>query len=97
MMFQESTFKMTYVEELSTKFLILPCVVGELNMITILPGENSNLKMVMSVQFTFYRIKGSDKPCRKTTLEICCYQFFPNIFSLLPFSIVIVTLKVRVF
>jgi hypothetical protein len=96
-MFQESTFKMIYVEEILAKILLLPYVEEGLNMVMSLPGEKSDLNMIMSVQFAFYHIKGSDQACRKATLEICCYQFFSHIFSLLPFSIVIVTLKVSVY
>jgi hypothetical protein len=49
MMFQKSSFKMTYVKEIFTSVLLLPCVGGELNMIITLPDENTDLKMVMSV------------------------------------------------
>jgi hypothetical protein len=40
MMFQEATFKMTYVEEICG---------GELNMVIVLPEENTDLKMLMCV------------------------------------------------
>jgi hypothetical protein len=33
MMFQKSSFKMTYVKEIFTNVLLLPCVGGELNMV----------------------------------------------------------------
>ncbi|XP_021071440.1 serpin B6-like isoform X1 [Mus pahari] len=46
MMFQKSTFKMTYVEEISTKILVLPYVSNELNMIIMLPDEHIELRMV---------------------------------------------------
>ncbi|XP_027240711.1 serpin B6-like isoform X1, partial [Cricetulus griseus] len=40
MMFKKSTFKMTYVEEISTKILLLPYVGNELNMVIMLPDEH---------------------------------------------------------
>ncbi|XP_036014126.1 serine proteinase inhibitor member 6C isoform X1 [Mus musculus] len=46
MMFQKSTFKMTYVEEISTKILLLPYVGNELNMIIMLPDEHVELSTV---------------------------------------------------
>ncbi|XP_052012774.1 serpin B6 isoform X1 [Apodemus sylvaticus] len=46
MMFKESTFKMTYVKEISTKILLLPYVDNELNMIIMLPDEHIELSMV---------------------------------------------------
>ncbi|XP_065741080.1 serpin B6-like isoform X2 [Phocoena phocoena] len=46
MMFKKSTFKMTYIAEISTKILVLPYVGSELNMIIVLPDENTDLKTV---------------------------------------------------
>ena len=46
MMFKKSTFKMTYVEEISTNILLLPYVGNELNMIIMLPDEHIELSMV---------------------------------------------------
>ncbi|GAB1298066.1 Serine (or cysteine) peptidase inhibitor, clade B, member 6c [Apodemus speciosus] len=46
MMFRKSTFKMTYVEEISTKILLLPYVGNELNMIIMLPDEHIELSTV---------------------------------------------------
>lgn len=46
MMFKKSTFKMTYIAEISTKILLLPYVGSELNMIIVLPDENTDLKTV---------------------------------------------------
>ncbi|XP_038951902.1 serine (or cysteine) peptidase inhibitor, clade B, member 6b isoform X3 [Rattus norvegicus] len=46
MMFKKSTFKMTYVEEISTTILLLPYVGNELNMIIMLPDEHIELRMV---------------------------------------------------
>ncbi|XP_075826062.1 serpin B6-like isoform X1 [Microtus pennsylvanicus] len=46
MMFKKSSFKMTYVEEISTAILLLPYAGNELNMIIMLPDENVELKTV---------------------------------------------------
>lgn len=46
MMFQKSTFKMSYAEEISTKILLLPYVDNELNMIIMLPDEHVELRTV---------------------------------------------------
>ncbi|XP_021071593.1 serpin B6-like [Mus pahari] len=46
MMFQKSTFKITYVDEISTKILLLPYVGNELNMIIMLPDEDVELRML---------------------------------------------------
>uniref|UniRef100_A0A8C9US12 Serpin B6 n=1 Tax=Spermophilus dauricus TaxID=99837 RepID=A0A8C9US12_SPEDA len=46
MMFQKSTFKMTYIEEIFTKILVLPYVSEELNMIILLPDEHIDLQTV---------------------------------------------------
>ncbi|KAM7324945.1 hypothetical protein ACRRTK_015198 [Alexandromys fortis] len=46
MMFKTSTFKMTYVEEITTKILLLPYAGNELNMIIMLPDEHIDLRMV---------------------------------------------------
>nr|XP_026237445.1 serpin B6-like [Urocitellus parryii] len=46
MMFQKSTFKMTYIGEIFTKILVLPYVSKELSMIIMLPDEHIDLKTV---------------------------------------------------
>ncbi|KAK7802290.1 hypothetical protein U0070_012812 [Myodes glareolus] len=46
MMFKKSTFKMAYVEEISTKILLIPYAGNELNMIIMLPDEHVDLRMV---------------------------------------------------
>nr|XP_026254701.1 serpin B6-like [Urocitellus parryii] len=46
MMFQKSTFKMTYIGEIFTKILVLPYISEELNMIIMLPDELIDLNMV---------------------------------------------------
>ncbi|KAF0878083.1 SPB6 protein, partial [Crocuta crocuta] len=46
MMFKKSTFKMTYIGEIFTQILVLPYVGKELNMIIMLPDENTDLKTV---------------------------------------------------
>ena len=47
MMFKKSSFKMTYVEEIFTKILLLPYAGNELNMIIMLPDEHVELSTVM--------------------------------------------------
>ncbi|ELV13983.1 Serpin B6 [Tupaia chinensis] len=46
MMYMKSTFKMTHVGEISTTILVLPYVSQELNMVIMLPDENTELKTV---------------------------------------------------
>uniref|UniRef100_A0A8C6CL18 Serpin B6 n=1 Tax=Moschus moschiferus TaxID=68415 RepID=A0A8C6CL18_MOSMO len=46
MMFKKSTFKMTYIGEISTQILVLPYVGQELNMVILLPGESTDLNTV---------------------------------------------------
>ncbi|XP_007933558.1 serpin B6-like [Orycteropus afer afer] len=46
MMFKKSTFKITYIGEIFTQILVLPYVKKELNMIIMLPDENTDLSMV---------------------------------------------------
>ncbi|XP_038189639.1 serpin B6-like [Arvicola amphibius] len=46
MMFKKSSFKMTYVEEISTAILLLPYAGNELNMIIMLPDEHVELSTV---------------------------------------------------
>ncbi|XP_014448409.1 LOW QUALITY PROTEIN: serpin B6-like [Tupaia chinensis] len=46
MMYMKSTFKMTHVREISTTILVLPYVGQELNMVIMLPNENTDLKTV---------------------------------------------------
>ncbi|XP_068956584.1 serpin B6-like, partial [Petaurus breviceps papuanus] len=44
MMFQESRFSMTYIGEVFTKILVLPYVGGQMDMVILLPDENTDLK-----------------------------------------------------
>ncbi|TEA25888.1 hypothetical protein DBR06_SOUSAS28510006, partial [Sousa chinensis] len=46
MIFKKSTFKMNYIGEIFTKILVLPYIGRELNMIIMLPNENTDLKTV---------------------------------------------------
>ncbi|XP_006837608.1 PREDICTED: serpin B6-like [Chrysochloris asiatica] len=46
MMFQESVFKLTYIQEIHTQILVLPYVGKELSMIIMLPDKNTDLKTV---------------------------------------------------
>ncbi|XP_075388718.1 serpin B6-like [Tenrec ecaudatus] len=54
MMFQESTFKLTYVQEILTQILVLPYAGQELQMIIMLPDENTDLETVEN-QLTYER------------------------------------------
>ncbi|CAI9149011.1 unnamed protein product [Rangifer tarandus platyrhynchus] len=46
MMFKKSTFKMTYIGEISTQILVLPYVGQEMNMVILLPSESTDLNTV---------------------------------------------------
>ena len=46
MMFMKSTFKMTYIGEISTQILVLPYVGQEMNMVILLPSESTDLNTV---------------------------------------------------
>ena len=46
MMFMKSTFKMTYIGEISTQILVLPYIGQELNMVILLPSESTDLNTV---------------------------------------------------
>ncbi|XP_012659713.1 serpin B6 [Otolemur garnettii] len=46
MMFKKATFKITYIGEIFTQILALPYVGKELNMVIMLPDENTDLKTV---------------------------------------------------
>ncbi|XP_055964491.1 serpin B6-like [Sorex fumeus] len=46
MMYQKSTFPMTYIGDIFTQILVLPYAGNELNMIIMLPDENTDLKTV---------------------------------------------------
>ncbi|XP_043764598.1 serpin B6-like [Cervus elaphus] len=46
MMLTKSTFKMTYIGEISTQILVLPYIGQELNMVILLPSESTDLNTV---------------------------------------------------
>ena len=46
MMFMKSTFKMTYIGEISTQILVLPYVGQEINMVILLPSKTTDLNTV---------------------------------------------------
>jgi serine protease inhibitor len=68
---------MTYVKEIFTNILKLPYVGEELNMVIVLPDENKDLKMVMSVQsWPFFHTNASYSPCRKETCNLLLFLFY---------------------
>ncbi|XP_074239390.1 serpin B6 isoform X4 [Saimiri boliviensis] len=98
MMFKESTFKIICVRKISSQILVLPYVGQELNMIIILPSENTDLKMVECLKYAFHHSKGSHKLLRKKeTLKICFYQCFPELLGHMPFSLFVITSSGMVF
>uniref|UniRef100_F7CGA4 Serpin B6 n=1 Tax=Monodelphis domestica TaxID=13616 RepID=F7CGA4_MONDO len=46
MMYQKSTFHMTYIGEVFTKILVLPYTGGQMSMAILLPDENRDIKML---------------------------------------------------
>ncbi|XP_012411818.1 serpin B6-like [Trichechus manatus latirostris] len=75
MMFKESTFKLTYMKEICTQILVLPNVGKELNMIIMLPDENTDLKMVEN-KLTYERFIEWTRP--DTMNERNVEVFFPK-------------------
>ncbi|XP_017384368.1 serpin B6-like [Cebus imitator] len=75
MMSKESTFKTTYVRKISSQILVLPYVGQELNMIIILPSENTDLKMVEK-KISYERFVEWTKPDKLQAREM--EVFFPR-------------------
>ncbi|XP_044513850.1 serpin B6-like [Gracilinanus agilis] len=46
MMYQRSTFSMTFIEDIPTQILVLPYAGGHMDMVILLPVENKHLKML---------------------------------------------------
>lgn len=69
MMYKKSTFKMTYVEEIFTKILVLPYVSKELNMIIMLPDEHIDLKTVEK-EITYEKFVEWTKPDKMNQEEV---------------------------
>uniref|UniRef100_G3VJ12 Serpin B6 n=2 Tax=Sarcophilus harrisii TaxID=9305 RepID=G3VJ12_SARHA len=46
MMFLKSKFRMTHIQDVSTQVLVLPYVGGQMDMVILLPDENTDLKML---------------------------------------------------
>ncbi|KAM7229785.1 hypothetical protein CapIbe_019901 [Capra ibex] len=61
MMFKKSTFKMTYIEEISTQILVLPYVGQELNMVILLPSESTDVYTVEKA-LTYEKLVAWTKP-----------------------------------
>lgn len=76
MMFQESTFKLNYVEEIQAQILELPYVKKELSMIILLPDDYVNLKWVEK-QLTFENFRAWTKPAcmQSTEMEVLLPRF----------------------
>ncbi|KAM9094576.1 serpin B6-like [Sarcophilus harrisii] len=76
MMFQESTFSMTYLREVFTKVLVLPYVGGQMDMVILLPDENTDLK-TLEKSLTSEKLTDWLKPERmnKTEVEVFLPRF----------------------
>ncbi|KAJ1068317.1 hypothetical protein K5549_004015 [Capra hircus] len=61
MMCNKSTFKMTYIEEISTQILVLPYVGQELNMVILLPSESTDVYTVENA-LTYEKLVAWTKP-----------------------------------
>ncbi|KAL1785114.1 hypothetical protein HispidOSU_028043 [Sigmodon hispidus] len=75
MMFRKSTFKMTYVEEISTEILLLPYAGNELNMIIMLPDKHGDLRMVEK-EITYEKFIEWTRPEKMDEEEV--EVFFPR-------------------
>ncbi|XP_055964492.1 serpin B9-like [Sorex fumeus] len=76
MMFQESTFKLNYVEEIRTQILELPYVQKELSMVILLPDDDVDLTWVED-QLTFENLQAWTRPgCMQSTeVEVVLPRF----------------------
>lgn len=72
MMFQKSTFNMTYIGEIFTKILVLPYAGKELNMIIMLPDENVDLETVEK-ELTYEKFKEWTRPDMMDKEEVEVY------------------------
>ncbi|KAI4530753.1 hypothetical protein MG293_018611 [Ovis ammon polii] len=61
MMYNKSTFKITYIEEISTEILVLPYVGQELNMVILLPSEITDVYTVEKA-LTYEKLVAWTKP-----------------------------------
>ncbi|XP_054982929.1 serpin B9-like [Sorex araneus] len=69
MMFQESTFKLNYVEEIQTQILELPYVQKELRMVILLPDDDVDLAWVEE-KLTFENFQAWTRPGRMQSTEV---------------------------
>ncbi|XP_072461128.1 serpin B6-like [Notamacropus eugenii] len=76
MMFQKSTFSMTYVEEVLTKILVLPYVGGQMDMVILLPDEHTDLK-TLEKGLTSQKLADwlSPERMRRTEVEVFLPRF----------------------
>ncbi|XP_074135103.1 serpin B6-like isoform X1 [Sminthopsis crassicaudata] len=76
MMYQESTFSMTYLREVFTNVLVLPYVGGQMDMVILLPDENTDLK-TLEKSLTSEKLTDWLKPERmnKTEVEVFLPRF----------------------
>ncbi|XP_037699477.1 serpin B9 [Choloepus didactylus] len=76
MMFQESTFKMTYVKEVCAQILELPYAGDELSMVILLPDDDVDLNMVEK-HLTFEKLIAWTQPdhMRSTEVEVFLPRF----------------------
>ncbi|XP_027702933.1 serpin B6-like isoform X2 [Vombatus ursinus] len=69
MMFQKSTFSMTYIREVFTKILVLPYVGGQMDMVILLPDENTDVKM-LGKRFTSEKLADWLNPEMMNEMEV---------------------------
>ncbi|XP_006870619.1 PREDICTED: serpin B6-like isoform X2 [Chrysochloris asiatica] len=69
MMFKKSTFQMTYIGEIFTNILVLPYVNKELNMIIMLPNENTALSTVEK-ELTYEKFMEWTRPDKMDEVEV---------------------------
>ncbi|XP_051825908.1 serpin B6-like isoform X4 [Antechinus flavipes] len=68
MMFLESTFSTTYIGEVFTKVLIMPYVGGKMDMVILLPDENTDLK-TLEKSLTYEKLTNWLNPERLKTTQ----------------------------
>ncbi|XP_051825910.1 serpin B6-like [Antechinus flavipes] len=69
MMFLKSQFRTTYIQDVSTQILVMPYVGGQMDMVILLPDENTDLKM-LEQELTPEKLTDWLKPERMDMIEI---------------------------